>query len=175
MLDSLPPPALFASATSSTGDFYHTTTRSRKQEVFRHEVSVCYQLATLQREEQKRPRDAWVHECLAVATAHQQVLFDQKAEFAFHAREVFWMQFGGKVNKQFFSAHGPRHCREKVSQLIDSLRDLQTDPDVVMDIAYASLLIANTLSHATLRLEMLYGCAFQSWCTHINTESCTFH
>ena len=63
------------------------------------------------------------------------------------------MQFGGRVNKQFFSTHGPRHGRERVSQLIDSHGDLQTDPNVVMDIAtyfYASLLIADAPSHATV-------------------------
>lgn len=79
-------------------------------------------------------------------------MLDQRAEYAFHAHEAFWTQMGGGVNKQFFSTHGPRHGREKVSQLIDSDKVLQTNHDVVMHIAsdfYASLLSVEATSHAT--------------------------
>ena len=47
MLDSPPFPALFASALSSTSDFYHDVARCRKQKVYRWEVEVYHQLVAL--------------------------------------------------------------------------------------------------------------------------------
>ena len=79
-------------------------------------------------------------------------MFNQKTQYAFHARESFWTQMGGRVNKHFFSSHGPRHERNRVSQVIDSRGVLQRHPNVVMHIAldfYASLLSTDAITQET--------------------------
>lgn len=65
-----PSPDLFAFALSTMNDFYHGMARSKKLEVFKRKVGVCYKLAALQREEQKRPTDAWIQERHAAARAY---------------------------------------------------------------------------------------------------------
>ena len=47
MLHGPPSPDLFAFALSSTSDFYHGITRSKKQEVFKRDMGVHRQLAAL--------------------------------------------------------------------------------------------------------------------------------